>query len=117
MAGTLIQGVARDLGRPAGIPVATGSGDAAAGAVGIGAIHDGDGFISLGTSGPLFVTTGSYRPDPENCLHAYAHCLPGRWFQMAAMLNGARPLAWFANLVGRTVEELLAEAEAALSDG
>ncbi|AHM03150.1 Xylulose kinase [Roseibacterium elongatum DSM 19469] len=113
VAGTLMPEVARELGLPAGIPVATGAGDAAAGAVGIGAIHDGDGFISLGTSGQLFVTTNSYRPDPENCLHAYAHCLPKRWFQMAAMLNGARPLAWFSTLVGRTVEELLAEAEVA----
>lgn len=113
VAGTLMPSVARDLGLPADIPVATGAGDAAAGAVGIGAIRDGDGFISLGTSGQLFVTTNSYRPDPENCLHAYAHCLPERWFQMAAMLNGTRPLAWFAGLVGRTVEELLAEAEAA----
>lgn len=113
VAGTLMPSVARDLGLPAGIPVATGAGDAAAGAVGIGAIHDGDGFISLGTSGQLFVTTNSYRPSPENCLHAYAHCLPERWFQMAAMLNGTRPLAWFADLVGRTVGELLTEAEAA----
>jgi xylulokinase len=112
VAGTLMPDVAGDLGLPAGIPVATGAGDAAAGAVGIGAVHDGDGFISLGTSGQLFVTTNSYRPDPENCLHAYAHCLPERWFQMAAMLNGARPLAWFAKLVGRRVEDLLAEAEA-----
>ena len=113
VAGTLMPKAARELGLPAGIPVATGAGDAAAGAVGIGAIHDGDGFISLGTSGQLFVTTNSYRPDPESCLHAYAHCLPGRWFQMAAMLNGARPLAWFADLVGRRVEDLLAEAAVA----
>jgi xylulokinase len=69
--------------------------------------------MSLGTSGQLFITTNSYRPDPENCLHAYAHCLPDRWFQMAAMLNGARPLAWFADLVDRKLEELLAEAEVA----
>lgn len=112
VAGALKSDVARDLGLPAGIHVVTGAGDAAAGAVGIGAVNDGDGFISLGTSGQLFVTTNSYRPDPENCLHAYAHCLPGRWFQMAAMLNGARPLAWFADLVGRKVEDLLNEAEA-----
>jgi xylulokinase len=113
VAGTLMPDAARELGLPAGIPVATGAGDVAAGAVGIGAIHDGDGFMSLGTSGQLFVTTNSYRPDPGNCLHAYAHCLPDRWFQMAAMLNGARPLAWFADLVGRDLEELLAEAEVA----
>ncbi|MCC1480787.1 xylulokinase [Roseibaca sp. Y0-43] len=113
VAGALRPDVAADLGLPAGIPVATGAGDAAAGAVGIGAVNDGDGFISLGTSGQLFVTTDSYRPNIEHRLHAYAHTLPDRWFQMAAMLNGARPLAWFAELVRRPIADLLTEAEAA----
>ena len=84
-------GPAEELGLPAGIPVAAGGGDAAAGAVGIGAVSDGDGFISLGTSGQLFVTTSDYRPNPASRIHAYAHTVPDHWFQMAAMLNGARP--------------------------
>ena len=45
------------LGLPAGLPIAAGAGDAAASAIGIGAINDGDGFISLGTSAQYFVTT------------------------------------------------------------
>ena len=49
---------------PAGIPVAAGAGDAAAGAIGIGAIADGDAFVSLGTSAQYFVTTAAYRPYP-----------------------------------------------------
>lgn len=113
IAGHLRPEVAEELGLPPGLPVAAGAGDAAAGAVGIGAVADGDGFISLGTSGQLFVTTDSYRPNPESRIHAYAHTLPGHWFQMAAMLNGARPIAWLAGLLGRPIEELLAEAEAA----
>ncbi len=98
---------------PAGIPVAAGAGDAAAGAVGIGAVSAGDGFISLGTSGQLFVTTDSYRPNPQARTHTYAHTLPGLWFQMAAMLNGARPMAWLAGLLDRPIADLLAEAQAA----
>ncbi|ARE42444.1 Xylulose kinase (plasmid) [Rhodovulum sp. P5] len=113
IAGQLLPGAAEDLGLPAGIPVATGAGDAAAGAVGIGAIEEGDGFLSLGTSGQLFVTTRDYRPNPESRIHAYAHTLPDRWFQMAAMLNGARPIAWLAGLLDRPIEALLAEAESA----
>ena len=37
------------------VVVAAGAGDAAAAAIGIGAVRDGDAFISLGTSAQLFV--------------------------------------------------------------
>ncbi len=113
VAGQLLPSAAENLALPVGIAVVTGAGDAAAGAVGIGAVADGDGFISLGTSGQLFVTTADYRPNPESRIHAYAHTLPRTWFQMAAMLNGARPIAWLATLLGRPIEELLNAASTA----
>jgi xylulokinase len=94
--------------------LAGGAGDAAAAAIGIGAIEDGDAFVSLGTSAQLFVTDDRYRPQPQSGLHAFAHALPGRWFRMAAMLNGASCLAWTARLVGAAdLEALLARTEAA----
>lgn len=49
----------------------------------------GDAFISLGTSSQLLLTTADYRLNPGALVHALADALPGRWFQMAAMLNGA----------------------------
>jgi xylulokinase len=113
IAGALMPEAAAALGLPVGVPIAAGGGDAAAGAVGIGAVSAGDGFISLGTSGQLFVTTSEYCPNPESRIHAYAHTVPDHWFQMAAMLNGARPIAWLAELLGRPIADLLAEAEAA----
>jgi len=113
IAGTLRPQAAADLGLPDGLPIATGAGDAAAGAVGIGACRDGDGFLSLGTSGQLFVTTANYRPNPESRVHAYAHTLPDMYFQMAAMLNGARPMAWLADLLDRPIGDLLDEAKRA----
>jgi xylulokinase len=81
--------------------------------VGLGALHDGAAFLSLGTSGQLFVTTGAYRPAPETLVHAFAHAVPGRWFQMAAMLNGASVMAFAADLLGVGIADLLAETEAA----
>jgi xylulokinase len=113
VAGHLQADAASDLGLTPGIPVATGAGDAAAGAVGIGAINAGDGFVSLGTSGQLFVTTNRYRPNPGSLVHTYAHTLPGMWFQMACMLNGARPMAWLAELLNRPIADLLTEAATA----
>jgi xylulokinase len=87
------------LGLPPGLPIATGAGDAAASAIGIGAIHDGDGFISLGTSGQYFVTTKDYRPRPKQMIHALCQGLPDLWYQVAALLNGAGPLNWLDTIL------------------
>jgi xylulokinase len=108
VSGTVIDRVARQLGLPQGIIVAAGAGDAAAGAVGIGAVDEGDAFLSLGTSAQLFVASRSYRPRPQQFLHAYCHAVPDRWFQMAAMLNGAVCLSWIARqLTEPDIEALL----------
>lgn len=113
-AGTLRPQAAADLGLPPGIPVFAGAGDTVAGAVGIGAVEPGNGFLGIGTSGQIVTLDDAYRPmPPDRMIHSFAFTLPGRWYRMAAMLNGARPLAWFASVAGRPVAELLAEAQAA----
>ena len=113
-AGALRPAVAAALGLPPGIPIAAGAGDAAAGAIGIGAVEDGDAFVSLGTSAQYFVTTAAYRPYPERLIHAYCHGVPERWYQCAALLNGASCLGWAAALLGeRDIAGLVARVEAA----
>jgi xylulokinase len=115
-AGSVRPSIAAELGWAPGVRVAGGAGDAAAAAIGLGAINDGDAFISLGTSCQLFVTTAAYRPNPASLVHAFAHALPRRWFQMAAMLNGASCLAWIAEVLGRgDIYGLLREVAAAPS--
>jgi xylulokinase len=109
VSGHLMGRVATLLGLPDNIVVAAGGGDAAAGAVGIGAIDEGDAFLSLGTSAQLFVANNSYRPRPEQFLHVYCHAIPGRWFQMAAMLNGAVCLSWMARQFNEPDIEALLE--------
>ncbi|WP_413991282.1 xylulokinase [Labrys okinawensis] len=111
ISGHLRPDIAGRFGLKPGIPVAGGAGDAMAGAIGIGAIDDGA-FISLGTSGQFFVPGSAYRPLPDKFLHAFCHAVPGRWIQMAALLNGASCLAWAAGLVGEPIEKLLAEVAA-----
>lgn len=117
--GTEISGVVRpelcaEFGWMPGVIVAGGSGDSAAAAVGLGALAGGDAFISLGTSCQLFATSHAYRPRPETLVHAFAHCVPGSWFQQAAMLNGASCLAWVASVLGREgdIDGLLREVAA-----
>lgn len=115
----VVGGVSADaatkLGLPVGAPVVAGGGDAATGAISVGAVREGDCFLSLGTSGQLFRATDAYRPNPAEVVHAYAHCVPDTWFQMAAMLNGARPMDWFSGICGAPVGDLLAEAAAVAS--
>ena len=116
LAGRLLPDAAQSLGLEPDIPIAAGGGDAATGAVAVGATEAGRGFVSLGTSGQLFVATGAYSPNPERFVHAFAHTVPARWYQMAAMLNGARPLSWLASILNCGVAEVLENAARAEPD-
>ncbi|MEN8657950.1 MAG: FGGY-family carbohydrate kinase, partial [Marivita sp.] len=111
--GQVMASAAAETGLPSGIPVVAGGGDAATGAVSLGATEPGRGFISLGTSGQLFVAGDAYHPNPSKYVHAFAHTVPGRWYQMAAMLNGARPIAWLAGQLEIDAGEVVALAESA----
>jgi xylulokinase len=116
VSGQLKGAVASAWGLTPGTIVAAGAGDAAAGAVGSGAVNAGDAFISLGTAAQYFVARQNYHPAPEHLIHSFCHGLPGRWFQMAALLNGAGALAWAAELLGRPdIGALLQETERAFS--
>ena len=57
--------------------------------VGLGVVSPGQAFLSLGTSGVLFVVTDRFRPNPDRAAHAFCHCLPNRWHQMSVMLSAA----------------------------
>lgn len=84
------------------VVVAGGGGDNAASAAGLGVVRPGQGFLSLGTSGVLFVVTDTFRPNPDRAAHAFCHCLPNRWHQMSVMLSAASVLDWVARLTGET---------------
>ena len=110
--GTVTAVAAAELGI-ARVVVAGGGGDNAASAVGLGVVRPGQAFLSLGTSGVLFVVTDRFRPNPERAAHAFCHCLPGRWHQMSVMLSAASTLDWVAQLLGATdLPRLVASAEA-----
>lgn len=116
VSGQVSGAVAASWGLAPGTLVAAGAGDAAAGAIGSGAVNPGDAFISIGTATQYFVARDNYRPAPEHLVHTFCHGLPNRWFQMAALLNGAGALAWAAGLLGETdIGRLMAQTEAAFA--
>jgi xylulokinase len=82
------------------VAVVAGGGDNAAGAVGVGVVHAGDAFLSLGTSGVLFLANDGYRPNPAGGVHSFCHALPNRWHQMSVILSAASCVDWAAKLCG-----------------
>src|SRR6202012_4941641 len=99
--GTLTSAAAEELQLPR-VVVAGGGGDNAASAAGLGIVRPGQGFLSLGTSGVLFVVTDRFRPNPDRAAHAFCHCLPNLWHQMSVMLSAASVLDWVARLTGES---------------
>jgi xylulokinase len=86
--------------------VAGGGGDNAASACGVGVVKPGTAFVSLGTSGVLFVSNARFSPDPETAVHAFCHAVPNTWHQMGVILSAAGSLEWLAETFGVGAAEL-----------
>ncbi|QOL80297.1 xylulokinase [Pseudooceanicola spongiae] len=104
-AGTLRTELAQKWGMGR-VTVAGGAGDNAAAACGTGCLAEGEGFVSLGTSGVLLAARDGYAPDAESALHTFCHAVPGRWYQMGVMLSATDSLNWLARISGRRPAEL-----------
>ena len=107
--GSLRRELADTWGMSGDVVVAGGAGDNAATAIGLGTIHDGEAFVSLGTSGVIFAANDTYRPNPESAVHAFCHAAPDRWHQMGVILSATDTLNWFAGVTGRSAADLTAE--------
>lgn len=86
--------------------VAGGGGDNAAAACGVGCFNEGDGFISLGTSGVLLAAKDSYAPNPASAVHTFCHAIPNTWYQMGVTLAATDCLNWLSRQTGQTPEAL-----------
>jgi xylulokinase len=98
---------------PAGIPVAAGAGDQAAGALGVGIERPGPASVVLGTSGVVFTALHHFQPDPEGRTHTFCHAVPGTWHAMGVMLSAAGSLQWLHDALApeAAYDSLLAAAE------
>ena len=97
---------------PKGLVISAGGGDVACGGIGIGAVNQKTGFISLGTSAQVFLGSKKFEPSPKNLVHSFCHALPETWFDMAALLNGTSVmdavLRWTSE---KNIESLISSAE------
>jgi xylulokinase len=94
------------------VVIAGGAGDNAAAACGIGAIRPGEGFVSLGTSGVIFVSNERFSPNTKGAVHAFCHAIPNTWHQMGVILSATDSLNWLARITGQQQAELSRAAEA-----
>ncbi|MGI9521982.1 MAG: xylulokinase, partial [Hyphomicrobiaceae bacterium] len=91
------------------IPVAGGGGDNAATAVALGVVRSNTAFVSLGTSGVLFVAADRFRPKPETAIHTFCHALPDYWHQMGVILSATDALNWLSELTTTSSRSLTEE--------
>ncbi|NGN43957.1 xylulokinase [Mesorhizobium sp. CGMCC 1.15528] len=108
-AGVLRAELAAKWGINGKVVVAGGAGDNAASACGMGIVKPGHAFVSLGTSGVLFASNGSYLPNPESAVHTFCHALPDTWHQMGVILSATDSLNWLSEITGKSAAELTQE--------
>ena len=104
--GRLTPAVAKSWGMPKRPVVAGGGGDNAAAACGIGAVTDNSALVSIGTSGVLFVSNDTFRPNAGRAVHAFCHAVPGTWHQMGVILSAAASLEWLSTILGKPAPKL-----------
>lgn len=110
--GELTESLRKRWGVAGPVVVAGGGGDNAASACGIGAIRPGEGFVSLGTSGVLFVSNDRFRPNTQGAVHAFCHAIPNTWHQMGVILSATDSLNWLSAITGQDAATLSQKAEA-----
>lgn len=106
--GTLRPELAQRWGLPEGVIVVGGGGDNAASACGVGALKEGTGFVSLGTSGVLLAARDGFAPLPDSAVHTFCHALPDRWYQMGVILSATDSLNWLGRATGQSPADLSA---------
>jgi xylulokinase len=107
--GTLRKTHALRWGMAENVVVAGGGGDNAASACGVGAVAPGTGFISIGTSGVIFVTADGYSANTAGAVHSFCHAVPGTWHQMGVALSAAGSLDWWAGVIGAEPGDIVGE--------
>ena len=88
------------------VVVAGGAGDNAAAACGMGTVSSGKAFLSLGTSGVLFVCNDRFSPNTQSAVHAFGHAVPNTWHQMGVILSASDSLQWLSRLTGQSAAQL-----------
>lgn len=110
VSGGLTEEAAADMGLKPGTPVIAGMGDAPSGAVGAGAIGEGESSVSIGTSGLLCITSAKRINLGRSGMASIAAADPRMWLIVGETNTAGASLGWFA-------EQLASESERGTAPG
>jgi xylulokinase len=110
-AGQLNAKPARELGIKSGIPVAAGAADVAASLVGHGVLAPGPVLLTIGTGAQMTTVRNDLESDPTMRTNVFRTIEKGKWYSMAAILNGGLALDWVRTLFAADWDELYGSVE------
>ncbi len=110
VAGYLSAEAAKELGLPAGLPVAAGAADTAAAMLGSGLLKPGVMQLTIGSGAQIVVAKNNALADPKLITHLYRAAAPRRYYAMAALQNAGVALEWQRKILGLTWPEVYQEA-------
>ncbi|KPV40836.1 xylulokinase [Alicyclobacillus ferrooxydans] len=95
MVGTLLPGVAREIGLSGSTKVFAGGADNACGAIGAGILSDGDTMCSIGTSGVVLSYEDNKNREFHGKVHFFNHAKGSAYYTMGVTLAAGFSLSWF----------------------
>jgi xylulokinase len=98
--GTVLPGVADEVGVPAGTPVVVGGGDGVSAAIGAGVISEGSAFNYIGSSSWISLATQKPIYEPDFKTYTFAHMIPGMFSPCGAMQMAGGAYAWTRSQLG-----------------
>jgi xylulokinase len=94
------------------VSVAAGAGDNMGSTLGAGGTRPGDTILTIGTSGVACIVDAAFHPGPERAILTSAHVVPQVFLSMGVVMSATASLDWVAQITGRTVADLDAQATA-----
>ncbi len=99
--GSVTADAAALTGLKAGTPVANGSSDNSASALGAGMVLPGQVTLIIGTAGVITVCSDRPLVDPKHRTLSWHYCLPDRWVTLGIMQTAGESLHWFKDAFDR----------------
>lgn len=104
----MVSGEASKLtGLKAGTPVANGSTDNSAAALGAGMIKSGQVTLIIGTAGVISVCSDRPLPDIKDRTLCWNYCLRDKWITLGITQTAGESLNWFRNAFDKSGEDVL----------
>jgi len=93
--GRITREIAQQTGLPEGTPVANGSADNSAAALGAGMVDKGQVTLIIGTAGVISACSDSPLPDEKHRVLCWNYCLEDRWINIGVTQTAGESLNWF----------------------